>query len=116
MEDAIYLVDACPFERGERVEMDMVLAANKVLEDDDVSLTVGGRVAKQPEDHPRGRTRIEFGKLDEDAEDLIGRFSISYKYIPFGPFLSLGGAAMALYGEAVTRFLREDYPNWLRSL
>jgi len=36
------------------------------------------------------------------------------RYIPFGPFLALGGAALLLCGKEVRHFFWVTYPGWLR--
>lgn len=113
---SLFLVDPTPFERGDRVKLEMTLAASKILEDEDATFQVGGRVAKDAEAHVGGRTRIDLTKLDELSQERVETFALSYKYIPFGPFLSLGGAIMALWGAPVAHFIREDYPRWLHGL
>ena len=43
-------------------------------------------------------------------------FKKSYTHIKFGPFLALGGAITALYGDDVHWFLTEGYPGWVQGL
>ena len=43
-------------------------------------------------------------------------FARSYRYIPFGPFLALGGALCALYPQHVHWFMTKGYPHYARAL
>ncbi len=38
------------------------------------------------------------------------------RYLPFAPFLSFGAAVMLIFPEEVWKFLREDYPAFVRGL
>lgn len=50
---------------------------------------------------------------------VVGVFVLVVKksrYIPFAPFLSAGAAIMLFFGDEVWKFLREDYPAFIRNL
>ncbi len=39
-----------------------------------------------------------------------------WRYVPFGPFLALGGAAVLLFGNRVHWLITEGYPEFARGL
>ena len=41
---------------------------------------------------------------------------MSLRYVPFGPFLALGGAAALLFGDGVHWLVTEGYPRWAQGL
>lgn len=98
---------------GAEVRVDLTLPARRILEDADARLRFRARVVPTAR---AGALRIEPlpGSLSAEDGARLAMFAGSYKYIPFGPFLALGGAAVALYGERVAHFIAHDYPAWVR--
>lgn len=106
---------------GTRVRLDLTLPATRILEDEDAEVRVRGKlVACTPgtgghtwlieADAPKG------GRAAQLAAERIEMFSYSYKYIPFGPFLVLGGLALLYFGPEVEWFIRVGYPEWVRGV
>ncbi|MDJ0975593.1 MAG: prepilin peptidase [Planctomycetota bacterium] len=108
-------------EAGERVHLTMQLPAARILEDEDAEVRVKGRLTAVARSGDAFDWTIELddckgGKAAELAYDRIAMFSISYKYIPFGPFLALGGLALILYGEQIEWFIKVGYPTWMQGV
>jgi prepilin signal peptidase PulO-like enzyme (type II secretory pathway) len=70
--------------------------------DADVTWT-GKAVAEAAPAAGRLRLRLE-GVTAEEAEHFE-YFAASHRYLPFGPYLALGGAVVALYGEELRHLL-----------
>ena len=96
---------------GQAVGLALRLPAAGILEDEDADLKVSGLLESvEPAGrHPRWRIRVTEA-TDEDRERL-GLYQMSYKYVPFGPFLALGGALTLLYGDWVQWLVTEWYPS-----
>ena len=101
---------------GAEVRVELTLPATRILEDEDATLHLEGHVAKVT---GTGDARVWLLKItkhtDLDAE-RVGMFARSYRYIPFGPFLALGGVLCALYPQALHWFMTEGYPAFARAL
>jgi prepilin signal peptidase PulO-like enzyme (type II secretory pathway) len=54
--------------------------------------------------------------LGEREREHLEVFAQSHKYLPFGPYLALGGAVVVLYGSWVDWAITDAYPRWARSL
>lgn len=114
-ETGFELRGAPPAEEGTPVRVALILPATRVLEDDDARLSLEGHIASVTGEGEDRMWVLEITKhTDEDAE-RVGLFSMSYKYIPFGPFLAFGGALCALYGPQVHWLLSDGYPSLFRS-
>jgi leader peptidase (prepilin peptidase)/N-methyltransferase len=96
---------------GARVRVRMRLAADDVFEDEDVTVDVRG-VVEEAASGALAPVRLE-GVAEPDA-DRLATFAAVRRYVPFGPFLALGGAAMLLYGDEVVRFVTETWPRFVR--
>jgi leader peptidase (prepilin peptidase)/N-methyltransferase len=68
--------------------------------------------------HPGGggRVAVTLGGLSPEAFEHFGYFAASHRYLPFGPYLAIGGAATALYAEELRYLLMEAWPAFVRSL
>lgn len=84
----------------------------RVLMDEDV--TVKGAAEAAPE--RGGRAAILVRGLPAEQGEHLSYFAASHRYLPFGPYLALGGAAAALYAADVHHFLTVTYPAWAQSL
>ena len=103
-------------EAGLRVRLDLVLPASRILEDDDARLDLKGRLAQVQGEGAARTWSLEVDAPREEDAERLAFFAQSYRYIPFGPFLALGGAVTALYGTHVHWFMTEGYPRFARSL
>jgi len=86
------------------VQVEAVLPKNRVLMDEDVVWKGFAQVV------PGGSGTVVLrlsGLSPEDFENF-GYFAASHRYLPFGPYLALGGAATVLYGD----FLRWVMTVW----
>lgn len=112
VDGCLLLAGPADLEVGHEVRLGLVLPAAKILEEQDAHMDLRGRVVQaQP-----ARWQIEVLDATPDDRARLEAFAWSYRYIPFGPFLALGGALTALYGTHVQRFIAEDYPRLARSL
>lgn len=107
---------APPVEVGAPVRVELTLPATRILEDENARLELEGHVARVEGDGDGRTWYLKITKhTDLDAE-RVGMFARSYRYIPFGPFLALGGALCALYAPHVHWFMTEGYPAFARAL
>ena len=105
------------FQVDRPIQVRMNLPAKRILEEYDAEVAFRGRVGVI--DAKGIGIELETGgkgKKAALAEERLAFFSLSYKYIPFGPFLSLGAAAMLLFGDAIRWFFLEGYPGYVRGL
>jgi hypothetical protein len=95
---------------GTRVRVRMHLRAEDLLEDEgavvDVSAVVEGARG--------GFLAVRLEDADAPEAEPLATFALVRRYVPFGPFLALGGAAMLLFGDEVVRFATETWPTWIR--
>ncbi len=103
-------------EEGANVRLEMVLPAAKVLEDEDAQVNVKGRVRSSRPAGDGHEWQIEVRKAKEIDRERLHFFASSYRYIPFGPFLSLGGALLLLWGAHIAWFIVEGYPRMAQGL
>ncbi len=101
---------------GTDLRLDLVLPAVRVLEEEDPRLALKARLAEVGGQGDDRTWRIEVLEPSEDDEERLSFYAQSYRYIPFGPFLALGGALSALYGEQVHWLITEGYPAWARGM
>lgn len=87
-----------------------VLPKVRVLMDEDV--TVSGVALRLPE-APPGRAVYRLEGLSPDDAEHLAFFAASHRYLPFGPYLALGGALAALYADQVHHLLTVAYPRFL---
>ncbi len=107
-------------EMGARVHLDFMLPAARILEDEDAAARVKGRLVRVTPAGDAHDWEIEVdefkgGKAAELAYDRLSMFSMSYKYIPFGPFLAMGGLALIFFGREIEWFIQVGYPTWMRT-
>ena len=112
-EGQLVLRDAPDAYEDQPVHVSWVLPADRVLEDDDARIEADGRIVRTDE---RGAWRIELKPLSDVDDERVAMFRLSYKYIPFGPFLAIGGVFVLLAGPAVHHFATVTYPGWTRGL
>ena len=98
------------------VKVRMVLPAAGILEDDDATVKARGRVVATQGGGTDHRWRIRLEKMKDEDRERLALFGASLRYVPFGPFLALGGAAVLLAGEGVHWFITEGYPQWAQGL
>ncbi len=103
-------------EAGADLAIEMVLPAARILEEEDAHLTLKGRLDTTHGSGEARLWRIEVLEPDEDSFERLDFFSQSYRYIPFGPFLALGGLLTVLFGGWVHWFITEWYPHMARGL
>lgn len=98
---------------AQSLSVELRLPARRILEEEDALLRFSGRCQGAT-----GAAPLHLHVRESDLQELdlerLGMFRNSYKYIPFGPFLALGGAVAALYGERLHAFITSDYPQWVR--
>ena len=90
----------------------------RILEDEDALVSVKGALESVESDgtwYVR-RSAPGKGKAAQLAQERLDFFAQSYRYIPFGPFLALGGALAALFGEQVHWWITVGYPQWAQGL
>lgn len=97
---------------GAKLRLTLVLPMMRILADEDETLELKARAL----DAGDGTLRMELIDPREQEAETLELFARSYKYIPFGPFLALGGALTALYAGHVHWLLTEWYPHFARSL
>jgi leader peptidase (prepilin peptidase)/N-methyltransferase len=111
----LLVADGAPPDMTLRVRL--TLPAAKVLEDEDVVLaatvraTADGSTSGTP-----GVWRLSPEGLSEEDRARLELFSQSNRYVPFGPYLSLGGAAALLYGDRLHWVLTVWYPSKVGAL
>ena len=111
--DRLWIVAPSSIASGSRVRVRLTLAADALWEEKDANLTLTGvvEVARK-----RAGGALVVVRLDEPASndaDALRTFALIRRYIPFGPFLALGGAAMLAYGDEVIRFFTVTWPQWV---
>jgi leader peptidase (prepilin peptidase)/N-methyltransferase len=101
---------------GQAVKVRMILPAAGILEDEDAAVKARGTIVGDEVHGTHHRWRVRLEKVrDEDRERLV-LFAASLRYVPFGPFLALGGAAVLLFGDGVHWLITEGYPTWAQRL
>jgi leader peptidase (prepilin peptidase)/N-methyltransferase len=103
-------------EVGAPVRLRLRLPAAKVLEEEDAAVEWKGRLAAVEDVRGRRVGRVALDPLSDAESERLHTFAHSYRYVPFGPFLSLGGAAALLYGDRVHWLFTEGYPQWARGV
>jgi len=101
---------------GTEVALRMVLPAARILEDDDAELHLRARVDEVVGSGEARLWRLEVLEPTEEQVERLDFFSQSYRYIPFGPFLALGGVLCVLFGHGVHWFITTGYPGFVRDL
>jgi leader peptidase (prepilin peptidase) / N-methyltransferase len=103
-------------EDGRAVKVRMRLPAAGILEDHDAEVEVGGRLVGSEPRGERFRWRIRVEQAAAPDRERLALFAASWRYVPFGPFLALGGAIVLLQGEAVHWLITRGYPRWVQGL
>jgi leader peptidase (prepilin peptidase)/N-methyltransferase len=101
-------------EAGKAVKVRLVLPAAGILEDTDARVEAAGRLAGVEGHGGARRWRVRLEGLSAEDVDRLAFYAGSYRYVPFGPFLALGGAATLLYGDFVHWLFVEGYPTLVR--
>lgn len=94
------------------LRLEAVLPKVRVLMDADVTV----RGLADPVEPASGRPTLRVHSLSPEDAEHLAFFAASHRYLPFGPYLALGGAAAALYAADVHRFLTVTYPAWAQGL
>ncbi len=89
----------------------MVLPAAGILEDEDATVKVRGTIERED-----GAWHLRVTKASEQDRERLDLFAASLRYVPFGPFLAVGGAVMLLAAGPVHWFVTEGWPAFARSL
>ena len=111
--ERLFVVAPSTFESGARVRVRMTLAADALWEEKDARLSLAGVVESS---RSKGSGALVVVRLDEPSSkdaDALHAFALIRRYIPFGPFLAFGGAAMLAYGDEVIRFFTVTWPQWV---
>jgi prepilin signal peptidase PulO-like enzyme (type II secretory pathway) len=95
-----------PLPVGEAVKVRAVLPKVRVLADEDVSVTGKATVEAAQPAGAGSRVRLRWEGLSPVDAEHFSFFALSHKYLPFGPYLALGGAATAIYLAAIQDLLR----------
>jgi prepilin signal peptidase PulO-like enzyme (type II secretory pathway) len=99
---------------GAAVRLELTLPAMRILEDEDARLALEGRVGAAAGTGAERTVEIEVPAAAGADAERMDLFATSYRYIPFGPFLALGGALAALYAAEVHWFITVGYPALFR--
>jgi leader peptidase (prepilin peptidase)/N-methyltransferase len=101
---------------GTDLRIDLVLPAVKILEEEDAKVRLAAKV-EAVEPGPGGTWwLLDLGTVSEQDAARLEMFSQSHRYVPFGPFLSLGGALALLYADTVHWVITDWYPRHVRGL
>jgi leader peptidase (prepilin peptidase)/N-methyltransferase len=90
-----------PLAVGEVVKVRAVLPKVRVLTDADVTLAGRAMVEAVEPAGACSRTRLRWDGLSAEDAEHLSFFAASHRYLPFGPYLALGGAATALYADVI---------------
>jgi hypothetical protein len=101
---------------GERARVTFRLPAAGILEERDATIEAEALVTAGPPSRAAPTWRLRLEGLQDRDRDRVAMMAASYRYVPFGPFLALGGAATLLYGSAVHWLITEGYPAWVRGV
>lgn len=115
-DDHLEVTGAPELAAGTDLALDLVLPAVRVLEEEDPRLVMRGRLAAVEGSGDARIWRIEVLEPTEDDIERLSFFGQSYRYIPFGPFLALGGTLAVLYGEQVHWWITVGYPQWAQGV
>ncbi|MFV1959596.1 MAG: A24 family peptidase, partial [Planctomycetota bacterium] len=102
--------------KGTRVTVAMQLPAAGILEDEDARIEVKGRVDEVEAVGAGHAWRIRVLEASEEDGERLALYGASLRYVPFGPFLAIGGAAVLLFGDQVHWLIAEGYPRWVHGL
>ena len=95
---------------GEVVKVRAVLPKVRVLTDEDVTVTGRATVEAVEPAGACARVRLRWDGLSAEDAEHFSYFAASHRYLPFGPYLALGGAGAALGMD----LLRELFEWWAR--
>ncbi|MFM8385857.1 MAG: prepilin peptidase [Planctomycetia bacterium] len=93
-----------------RVSVVATLPKNRVLLDADVTWQGAAELTLRPD----GRACLRLLGLTEEARDWFDYFALSNRYLPFGPYLALGGAVTLLDGGWLRHLLTEAWPAFVQ--
>jgi leader peptidase (prepilin peptidase)/N-methyltransferase len=114
--DTITVRSATPAPADHPVRVRMHLPAAGILEDEDVHLEVDARIAAVEEQDGGYVWTLRIEGVGQPDRDRLALFASSYRYVPFGPFLALGGALTLLYGDEVHWAVTKGWPDLVRSI
>ncbi len=95
-------------------KVSMTLPAAGILEDHDALVEVRGEILPAPPGPETGVWRVHVTEARDEDRERLDLFAASLRYVPFGPFLALGGAALLLFGPQVVWFITEGWPRFVR--
>jgi hypothetical protein len=99
---------------GAAVKLRLRLPAAGILEDEDAHVEAAGRVEAVSGRGEAHLWRVRIERISDTDRERLSFLAASYRYVPFGPFLALGGAAALLYGGFVHWLFVEGYPSFVR--
>jgi leader peptidase (prepilin peptidase)/N-methyltransferase len=99
---------------GARVRVRMTLPADAIWEDEDAKVSLRGVVESAAARRGGALVVVRLDEPSAKEADALEAFALIRRYIPFGPFLALGGALVLLHGDEISRFVTETWPRWLR--
>ncbi len=101
---------------GGRVRLALSLPAADVLEEEDQHLNLRATAASAERKGRGTLWRFTVERAKDEERELLAFFALSRRYVPFGPFLCLGGALTLFFGAWVHWLIVEGYPTWARGL
>ena len=105
-----------PLEAGKRVKLSMTLPEAAILEEEDAVVEAKGKVESCVEAKGGWRSELSLQHLSEQDRERLEMVEASWRYVPFGPFLAIGGAAVLIFGDKVRWLITEGYPEFARGL
>ncbi len=113
--DGALLVEGVPgWSAGSSVTVRLVLPAVRVLEDEDVTIEKQGRLASVEAQGSGVRWRVQLDDLSDAEDEHLFLFRHSNRYVPFGPFLALGGAVTLLAPAWIWWAYVDAWPSLIR--
>ncbi len=102
---------------GSAARVSLTIPKDDAWFDSDVAVRAEA-VVLSSEPRPEGTTLVSatFAPLPADAADAVTTFHHARGAVPFGPFLAIGGAVLAMHGDVVGRFVTVTWPQWAQGL
>ncbi|MHC5010024.1 MAG: prepilin peptidase [Planctomycetota bacterium] len=114
--DGLTVTSSDAAEPGTKVKVSMRLPAAGILEDAAAEIEVPGEIESVEGTAPLLTWKIRLCDPSPVDRERLELFAASYRYVPFGPFLALGGAATLLYGRHVHWVITVGWPEFVRGI